>query len=111
MNGAADEALRHRRRRELAPVPVEVLAEPLVDLAERPLLYALVGVRQVAHEPLPDLRREDAAELVRREVPEHAAGPVDVLQAADPVVRRADADELLPPRVPGGRDVGGGEGA
>ena len=57
----------------LAPVPVEVLAQPLVDRAERSLLDLLVRVGQVGHEALPDLHREDVPQLVGREIPEHAA--------------------------------------
>ena len=82
-------------RRELAAVPVQALAQPLVDLAERRPLDLLVGVREVAEQPLPDLHGEDVAELVRREVAEHAARPVDVLEHAAPVVRRPDPEELL----------------
>ena len=42
-------------RRELAAVPVQVLAQPLVDLAERAALDLLVGIREVGEQPLPDL--------------------------------------------------------
>ena len=47
LDRAADHPLQRLRRRELAPVPVQALAEPLPERAELAALDLLVQVRQV----------------------------------------------------------------
>src|SRR5436190_3141614 len=63
-----DRTLERLRRCELAAVAVQVLAEPVPERREVALLERVVEVRQVGRDPLPDLRRDQVAERVGREV-------------------------------------------
>src|SRR5262245_41959508 len=58
-------ALQRLARRELAAVPVQVLAQPRPQRPELALLERLGQVRQVGGHPLPQLRRDQVAERVR----------------------------------------------
>src|SRR5262245_14303314 len=73
------------------PVPVNLLVEPPLEAAELAAAEVGVEVAEVAPRLLHELRRVQVAQRVRREVAEAAEAPVDVLQAALPVVRRRQA--------------------
>ena len=88
---------------------VDVLAEPLAERGELAAADLLVDVGDVLRDPLPELRRGDVAERVRREVADRAAGPVRVLERAVRDVRHLDAEVLHHLRVPGLGNVGSGE--
>src|SRR3954469_17703805 len=68
-----DRALERLRRRELAAVAVQMLAQPLAQRAELALLKPLVQVRDVGKNPCQELRRDQVPERVGREVAERAA--------------------------------------
>src|SRR4051794_31997268 len=96
----ADDTLERLARRVLAAVAVQVLAEPVAQGCELALLEAVVDVRQLREHALPDLRRDQVAERVRREVADRAARPVDVLQNSLRVVGDADPEVVPHPAVP-----------
>jgi hypothetical protein len=58
----ADDPLEGLLRRELAAVAVQVLAEPLAQLAELAALDLVVEIWDRLAYALPDLRRDDVAE-------------------------------------------------
>src|SRR2546423_3464752 len=92
-------------RRELAPVPVEVLAQPLAQVGEVAALDARVEVAEVGARLLPDLDGHDVPERVRREVAEPGVGPVDVLEDAGARIRHVYAEVGVHPLVEGLRQV------
>src|SRR6185503_897294 len=86
------------------PVGVNVRVEPVLERAELAAGDLLVEVADLAADRLPELRRVEIAERVRREIPDQAEAPVDVLQTAAPVVWHVDAEEFLEPLVPDRRE-------
>ena len=80
----------------LRPEPIQVLAQPLAQLAELTLLEALVEIAQVFLRPIPDLHRDHVAERVGREIAEPPAGPVHVLKHAVRVVGNVDSRDIPP---------------
>src|SRR5947209_7280388 len=91
-----------------APAPaMDVLAEPLAQLAELARLELRVEVSELRGRALPELDRDDVPERVRREVAKARARPVDVLEDALDDVFRLDAEVLLELGVERLRQLGG----
>jgi hypothetical protein len=93
----------------LRPLAVHLFAQPAEQRAEVAAADRLQQARDLGLRRAEQLRRQHGAQRVAREVAEGAAGPVDVLQAAQPVVGRNDAEEIPHPLVPGARQVAHGE--
>src|SRR5579884_922316 len=96
----AGRALERLRRRELAAVAVQVLAQPLPQRSELAALELALEPGEVGGDPLPELHRDQVAERVRREVAERAARPVHVLEHAPAVVGHLDPQVLPHAAVP-----------
>src|SRR5687768_2539942 len=78
---------------ELAAERVEVVAKPRGQVAELAGLHLRVQLRDRLAHRRPELKRDDIAERVRREVADSALRPVDVLEDAVGVVRYLDAEQ------------------
>src|SRR5215210_6825707 len=102
----ADGAIERLARRELPPVPVEPLPQPVVERQELTGFELGVQVGQLPLERAPDLHREHVPERVRGEVAVRGARPVDVLEHSSCVVGDVDPEEVLHARVPCLRQVG-----
>ena len=74
--------------------------QPVGERAELALLELVVQVRDLGRHLLPELPGDDVPERVRREVADRADGPVHVLEHAEGVVRRLDAEIVPHPLVP-----------
>src|SRR5688572_30123198 len=105
----ARHALGQLARRVAFAVAVDFLAEPREQGGELAGGELSVDVADVFTRLLEKLGRIKVAERVRGKVPDGAAGPVDVLQAAAGVIRGDDAEIFLHLRVPGCWEVGGRE--
>ena len=79
-------------RGEPLPVAVDPVAQPAEQLAEVAAGELRVEVAQLGPGRGDELGRVHVAQRVRREVADQPLGPVAVLQAAFPVVRRDDAE-------------------
>src|SRR5688572_3384988 len=90
-----------------APVRVQVGVEPFLQRAELAASELLVEITDLFADRLEQLRRVQVAQRVRREVTERRTGPVDVLQAAQRIVRDVHAEVLLVATVPLVRQIGG----
>ena len=84
---------------------MEVLAQPVAQRNELTSPDVLLDVRDLDCDPLPQLAGDDVAQRVRREVPEHAIRPVDVLQHAVRVIGNLDAQVVAHSGIPGLRQV------
>src|SRR6266404_4394464 len=98
--GRAADAIERLARRELAAVPMQVLAQPVAERRELALLEAVVEIGKVVDDTFPDLRRDQVPERVRREVANRAARPVDVLKHAFRVGRDGDPEVVPHAAVP-----------
>src|SRR5690242_11119337 len=84
---------------------MDVLTEPLAQRRELAAADLILEVRDVTAGRLPDLSRCDGSDQIGREVPDRAAGPVDVLADAVPVVGHLDAEVVPHLRVPALRKI------
>src|SRR5829696_5598901 len=107
----AGDPLDQLARHVLAAMPPEILAQPRGERAELAALELVVQTGDVGRHPLPKLAGDDGAERVGGEVADHADRPMHVLEHADGIVRRLDAEVLLHPLVPDLRQVSEIEGA
>ena len=90
---------------------MDVLAEPCADGFDIAAAQRVVLGAELCLHALPQLRGDEAAERVAREVAEGARRPVDVLQHAVGVVGDLDAEQPPHAVVPRRRQVGDGERA
>jgi len=79
---------------------MDIRAQPFQQAAELPGFNLLLEIGDCLVDLLPQLRRNQVAQGVGGEVAEHPARPVHVLQHAQPVVGRGDAQVFLHARVP-----------
>src|SRR5436190_398610 len=92
-------------------MPVDVLPEPVAEIAELRGTHLVVEVRELTTDSLPELAGDDVPERVGREVAERPARPVHVLEHPVGHVGHVDPEILLHLRVPRLRRVGRGESA
>src|SRR3954451_6894003 len=100
--GGATEQL---ARVELAPVAMDVLAQPLAQSGEAAGRDVGLDVGQLGRERAPQLGGHQVAERVRREVADHPRAPVNVLQDAVEQVRDLEAEQPVRRLVPRLRQV------
>src|SRR5918997_6167983 len=92
-------------------VPVDVLPEPAEEGGEFAFFHLVGDLGMRLYRLVEELDGEDVADGVRREVPEEAVRPVDILQHALGVVLWCNAEVLLRSGVPGSGEISYGEGA
>jgi hypothetical protein len=92
-------------------VAVDLLAQPFAQRAELAAGELLFEVAELCTRAVPDLHRDDVSQLIRREVPEEATGPVHVLEHAVRVVRNIHAQGLFHALIPDLRQVADGDGS
>src|SRR3954454_14100570 len=95
--GGATEQL---ARVELAPVAMDVLAQPLAQSGEAAARDVGIDVGQLGRQRAPQLRGHQVADRVRREVADHPRAPVDVLQDARLQRRRLETEQAVGRLVP-----------
>ena len=105
IGGRAGRALDELVRRVETPMAVNVLAQPGEQGGEVPAGERLAQVAEVTVGLGEQLRREQIAECVSREVAEKTRAPVNVLEAAFGIVARSDAEVLAIAFVPNAGDI------
>ena len=95
---AADEFV----HRELATVLIKVRRCPVQQRIEFAASDVVRDARDILHRFVEELRREEIAKRVTREIPKSALGPVNILQHPVFIGRRHNAKELFEPRLPCG---------
>ena len=83
-----------------------MLPQPVQQRREIALADGIEQARDLRLGGAEQLRREHRTQRVAGEIAEAAERPVDVLQAARPIVGRGHADQLAHALVPGARQIG-----
>lgn len=95
----------------MTAILVDMGFEPVADEGEVPMRDFAFPVGVVVGKFFEELSGIEVAECVGGEVAHASHRPVDVLEAAEGVIRRCDAEELLHFLIPGGGDVFDFEGS
>src|SRR5207248_4265037 len=88
--------------RELATVLIKVRRCPVQQRIKFAASYVFRDARDILHRFVEELRREEIAKGVTRNISKSALGPVYILQHPVFICRRHNAKELFEPRLPCG---------